>query len=257
MSKILKRPMFRKGGEVMEGIMTGIKPRQNYALGERVEEYQNVLRSSMGQPVGGDPLARFLIETGQGLVGGEAAGGTKIQEILGATQKPTQNLFAALDKKAAQEKSIGLQSAILGIKGDQAIKKAAADKYLKKAPLSRIKQDYVDRYTKMRTEYIKNPYGKIPLEAKYIEELADFNTYQKPKLKEIPVFKGKNIEYFPYTTKRDKIEFNKDAMMAGTIYYKPDQQNFMYERVIDDDGNPAILIYDIATGKILKDTRKK
>jgi hypothetical protein len=258
MSKILKRPMFRKGGEVMEGIMTGIKPRQNYSLGERVEEYKNVMRAATAGPGSSDPLARFLIETGQGLVGGAGADrGSRIAEILGATEKPTQNLFAALDKKAAQEKSIGLQSAILGIKGDQAIKKAAADKYLKKAPLSRIKQDYVDRYTKMRTEYIKNPYGKIPLEAKYIEELADFNTYQKPKLKEIPVFKGKNIEYFPYTTKRDKIEFNKDAMMAGTIYYKPDQQNFMYERVIDDDGNPAILIYDIATGKILKDTRKK
>ena len=31
MSRILKRPMFRKGGEVMEGIMTGIKPRKNLA----------------------------------------------------------------------------------------------------------------------------------------------------------------------------------------------------------------------------------
>ena len=41
--------MFRKGGEVMEGIMTGIKPRQNYNLGQRVQEYQNVLRGSMGQ----------------------------------------------------------------------------------------------------------------------------------------------------------------------------------------------------------------
>ena len=39
MSRILKRPMFRKGGEVMEGIMTGIKPRQNYewALAKAVE----------------------------------------------------------------------------------------------------------------------------------------------------------------------------------------------------------------------------
>ena len=32
MSRILKRPMFRKGGEVMEGIMTGIKPRENFAI---------------------------------------------------------------------------------------------------------------------------------------------------------------------------------------------------------------------------------
>ena len=31
----------------------------------------------------------------------------------------------------------------------------------------------------------------------------------------------------------------------------------MYERVFDDDGEPGIVIYDIATGKILKDTRKK
>tara|TARA_R110002012_G_scaffold76778_1_gene194137 strand:+ start:465 stop:605 length:141 start_codon:yes stop_codon:yes gene_type:complete len=45
-------------------------------------------------------------------------------------------------------------------------------------------------------------------------------------------------------------------MVAGTLYYKPDQQNFMYERVIGDDGKPGIIIYDIRTGKILKDTSK-
>ena len=30
MSRVLKRPMFRKGGEVMEGVMTGIKPREMF-----------------------------------------------------------------------------------------------------------------------------------------------------------------------------------------------------------------------------------
>ena len=30
MSRTLKRPMFRKGGEVMEGVMTGIKPREMF-----------------------------------------------------------------------------------------------------------------------------------------------------------------------------------------------------------------------------------
>ena len=56
---------------------------------------------------GADPLTRFLIETGQGLVGGAAADrGNKLAEILGATEKPTQNLFAALDKAKAQEKKL-------------------------------------------------------------------------------------------------------------------------------------------------------
>ena len=68
-----------------------------------------------------DPLTRFLIETGQNLIGGTAAGGTKLAEILGATEKPSQNLFAALDKKATSDRQINLQGAILGIKGQQAI----------------------------------------------------------------------------------------------------------------------------------------
>jgi len=31
MNRILKRPMFRKGGNVMEGVMTGIVDRENHA----------------------------------------------------------------------------------------------------------------------------------------------------------------------------------------------------------------------------------
>ena len=86
MSRILKRPMFRKGGEVMEGIMTGIKPRQNYALGDRVENYKNVLRAAtQGASTGPDALTQFLLRTGQNLIGGESAGGTKLQEIVGST----------------------------------------------------------------------------------------------------------------------------------------------------------------------------
>ena len=43
MSRILKRPMFRKGGEVMEGVMTGIKPREMFQdKGMSEEMFKNV-----------------------------------------------------------------------------------------------------------------------------------------------------------------------------------------------------------------------
>ena len=35
-----------------------------------------------------DPLTQFLLTTGLNLIGGTAAGGTKLQEIVGATKKP-------------------------------------------------------------------------------------------------------------------------------------------------------------------------
>ena len=37
MSRSLKRPMFRRGGTVNDGIMTGLTDRQEYANGMAVE----------------------------------------------------------------------------------------------------------------------------------------------------------------------------------------------------------------------------
>ena len=267
MSRILKRPMFRKGGEVMEGIMTGIKPRQNYQNGAlaKAQNYKNILRAAtQGASTGPDALTQFLLRTGQNLIGGESAGGTKLQEIVGSTNEPMENYFKDLQRKAQQEKSIGLQAGMLGIKGQQAIEAAKAkrlgeSKYLKEEPLSRVKRNYLDKYARLSQEYIKSGgYGNAPIQAipKYQENLSDFNTYYRPNLENIKNFKGKNVAIFPHTTKKTNVTFNKDDMVAGTLYYKPDQQNFMYERVIGDDGKPGIIIYDIRTGKILKDTSK-
>ena len=111
MSVTLKRPMFRKGGQVMEGIMTGIKPRESFdekgMSNEMAEQLKNVQQrvnlidaiSGAGASPLGDPLTQFLLQTGQNLIGGTAAGGTKLQEIVGATKDPLNKAIKAQQLK--------------------------------------------------------------------------------------------------------------------------------------------------------------
>jgi len=247
MSRILKRPMFRKGGEVMEGIMTGIKPRQNYSLAGRVEDYTNVLRSAAAMPGGADPLARFLIETGQTLVGGEEAGGTKLQEILGATRKPTQNLFAALDKKAASDRQINLQGAMLGIKGQQAIEAAKA-KGKNNLQKEFSPENLRDRLFLERSKETKGFKKDLKQLKPYVT--STFDAITRKKIPTISAFKGKNISYMPHSISGTKVSYAVNEMMPGTLYFRPDQELSIFER---DPEKNAIIQYNIATGEILRE----
>jgi len=85
--------MFRKGGEVGGGIMTGIN-RENYRQGTTAERLMQFAR-----PTGFDPVSQFLISGGLNLASKGATGSGIIADAATAFKEPTANLMANLGKQ--------------------------------------------------------------------------------------------------------------------------------------------------------------
>ncbi len=112
MSKIFKRPMFRKGGNVGTGIMTGIVDRENHAENPFVgdlkgyiptKEELEYVKSQMPQRTeakdeGMDPLSQFLIQGGLSLMSQRPTGGI-LSTAAEAFKQPTADLFQDLASK--------------------------------------------------------------------------------------------------------------------------------------------------------------
>ena len=117
MSKILKRPMFRKGGPAMSGIMSGIKPRQNYALGEDVQAYRDEFTEAYGSvPQSGafDPLTQLLIGFGQQAMT-EPSSGNVLRDLVKASKDPSKQFFKAKSKEAADKRNVQLAATKFGL----------------------------------------------------------------------------------------------------------------------------------------------
>ena len=112
--KIFKRPMFRKGGEVGGGIMTGL--RENYEQGSTAERLMRVA----GQPAGFDPLTQFLIQGGLSLASQPATGGGTIADIATAVQKPAADLMTGLGKRDEMRQQLALKGELLDIEQEGA-----------------------------------------------------------------------------------------------------------------------------------------
>ena len=102
MSRILRRPMFRKGGEVGGGIMTGIVDREMHALSDpngvgsqtiRPSERIKAALEKFEEPAF-DPVAQLLIQGG--LKGfSETGGGSTLGNLAKAFEGPTADFFKA------------------------------------------------------------------------------------------------------------------------------------------------------------------
>ena len=154
MSITLKRPMFRKGGEVEEGIMGLAAPRRNYDKGTALQmiEQANVPElakeqaklfselAQLGRPSGGDLLTNVLIQGG--LRGLSTAGkGSTLANLAAAFEAPVGQAL----KERTAGKGLGAAGAMrgleLGTKLDIARQKELRKKQFESGTVESITKD--------------------------------------------------------------------------------------------------------------------
>jgi hypothetical protein len=121
MSRILRRPMFRKGGPTngMNGIMTGIVDREmhsvsnpngvgNQDIKSKVQNRIDLIESISGGTGLDDPLTSFLLQYGPALATARPTGGI-IGTAVGAAKEPVANLLSDLQAKKKLKTGVALE----------------------------------------------------------------------------------------------------------------------------------------------------
>ena len=96
----------------MEGIMTGIKPRENFQEKGMSDDMLSSIRGKIDliDAVSGagrqDNLSNLLISGGMNLLSGENEGDNVLQTLAGAYKQPTQQLFASQAKDRSGKRAI-------------------------------------------------------------------------------------------------------------------------------------------------------
>jgi len=219
MSRILRRPMFRKGGQAMDGVMSLAAPRKNFQEGTKFEdlikddeylkEIYDIAQAGYGRDIQqerSDVLANLLIRGGLGLVSGEGAGKGTLGAIATAFRKPTEQ---ALTEMAALK-----QDPARMLVAKTAIEQKGAER------LQRIKnqQQLLDAQKKARV--VAGPQQEGESDVEYnnrVQKIASEIIMQ-------PVESAKKVEErFQTARKDDKLkEYKEDFNLTGDaaeLYY--------------------------------------
>ena len=229
MSRILKRPMFRRGGEVGGGIMTGI--RQNFAEAGSAKE--RLLSEYAAYPVQSvDPVAKFLISGGlRGL--SQTGGGGTLGNLAKAFEPATERLFEDIGAEDKARRDLAMIGTKIDIEGDLALKiareKAKAEAAYQKdyTPDRKYYELVKDRTAaaaalksfEKRTIDLQFPRGTSKFDAFYASDLLQS---QNPIALDI---KNNFDKFVPYNDKTGELEY--DAMIPGMYYFDPDREVYI------------------------------
>ena len=258
MSKIFRRPMFRKGGNVGEGIMTGIVDRGNYEVGGSANErLMKVMQDYPVQTV--DPIAQFLIQGGlRGL--SQTGGGGTLGNLAKAFEEPTEKLFTNLGAQDKAKRDLALAGEQLDIEQDLKLQEMQ-----QQADLKLLEQQFEaaegdrDRQNKIAVKIqegknaldelqfkLENPgvdsakAGVIPsIITQQMNREQSYKESNNLELRKAPDFHARKIVNFERTAPREILENYK-----GIIFYGYGQRGGVDEIMPPGAGKAGDIIYD-------------
>ena len=265
MSKILRRPMFRRGGNVGEGIMTGIVDRSNYQmgtvpeLGELTEQNIQALLKAAGPSQESDPLTTFLLQYGPALA--QQRGGSTLGNIVAAAEKPIASMLESKRRESDFLRGLKIQAAGSAIKQRSEMESAERDRL--------FKQELSDKAAELQRDLSQAEIiaAKERADAKYLQDLelqskksqADYETRSK-LLKEADLLEQKTTtekiqEYTPGFAEEYDNDFTKGNRRATFEFEIRNKiaENFGESKVgghIDVDVNDEKRINKVMKSKI-------
>ena len=257
MSRVFRRPMFRKGGSTnMNGIMSGIQDRETHSISDPMgvggptnrERYEAIMKKYEQPAI--DPVSQLLISGGlRGLY--ETRGGSTAANLAMAFEEPTQELFRGLQGKKDMQREAEL--AALGLDIDEETErkrrmqaqqdaelkyqrdvKLAKQKTAGDIEVAKIKQkdprteqvtpnfeNVVDRRTERYAESRNPAVASNPGETAF--RITKFRREASPKI--ISRFKGFKPYFFD--NKGNVVPLPTDAFNAGDIIYDAITKDFL------------------------------
>ena len=151
MTRVLRRPMFRLGGNTDQGIMSGVVPRQGYAEAGMAKDYEEKLAMLQGVSMPPDrSRSDFMIDWGLGMVSGTQRGNI-LATAAEQAKEPFQRYRTAQAQRAAMGTKLGLSAAESAMAHSDKMKQIKAAAMYKNVtdPMEEIKAlaaEYLDDY---------------------------------------------------------------------------------------------------------------
>jgi len=238
MSRVFRRPMFRGGSTNMNGIMSDIEDRENYAEGTASERYAEIFKK-YSQPAM-DPLSKLLIQGGlRGL--SETRGGGTLANMALAFEKPTEQLMSDLQQRKNAERDMALAGLGMDIEDERA--RAAR---IQKVKDIQDKQEFERKQLERKIQGKKNKETyNAQLYETQVEKMRD-NLVSAAKERIISKFKGgraddisrKTTDFImqaPENIKYDLVEIDYiDVGKGKETNFVPDLSNVQQDQIFYD-----------------------